>query len=271
MAKETAMLRSVFLKSIRDQRRSLIWWGLGLVLLTVVTLLFYPSVRTFPELNELLAEQDSLIRAFIGDVPDLTSPEGYLNSQLFFLMLPLLIIGFAIAQGSGAIAGEEEKGTLDMLLSNPIERWRVVVEKYGAMMVTVVALAGVTWVGLAAGALAVAMDISYVKMAEAMLAAALLGMAFGAFALALGSATGKRAKSIGIAAGVGVAGYFVNALAPVVDVLEPIRRVSPFHYYSTSDPLTNGLHLGHIGVLVALSAALLAVAVVTFQRRDLGV
>ena len=265
------MLRSVFFKTIRDQRRSLMWWGLGMVLLTVVTGLFYPSMSSVSEFNELLADENSFIRAFVGDVPDLTSPEGYLNSQLFFLMLPLLILGFAMAQGSGAIAGEEEKGTLDMLLSNPLERWRVVVDKSGAMLVTVLALAAVTWLGLAVGAAAVAMDISYVKMAEATLAAALLGMAFGALALALGSATGQRAISIGIAAGVGVASYFINALAPVVEVLEPFRWVSPFHYYSTADPLTNGLHLGHAGVLVALTAVLLAVAVVTFERRDLGV
>jgi ABC-2 type transport system permease protein len=271
MGREMAMLRSVFSKTIRDLRRSLMWWGLGLVLLTVVTQLFYPSLSSVTEFNDLLAEQDSLIRAFVGDVPDLTSPEGYLNSQVFFLMFPLLFLGFAIAQGSGAIAGEEENGTLDMLMSNPIERWRVVIEKFGALVVTVLAIAAVTWLGLAGGAAAVAMDISYVKMAEATLAAALLGIAFGALALALGSATGRKAMSIGIAAGVGVAGYFINALAPVVEVLEPFRWVSPFHYYSTADPLTNGLHLGHAGVLVALTTVLLAVAIVTFDRRDLGV
>ena len=265
------MLRNVFSKTIRDQRRSLLWWGLGLTLLTVVTMLFYPSLSEATELNDLLNDDNPLIKAFIGDVPDLTSPEGFLNSQIFFLMLPLLFLGYAISQGSGAIAGEEEKGTLDMLMSNPIDRWRVVVDKSGAMIVTVLALAAVTWAGLAVGAVVVAMDISYVKMAEATLAAALLGMAFGGFALALGSATGRRAMSIGIASGVGAASYFLNALAPAVEGLEPLRWVSPFHNYSTADPLTNGLHLGHAGVLVALTAVFLAVAVVTFRRRDLGV
>jgi ABC-2 type transport system permease protein len=265
------MLSSVFAKSVRDQRRSIMWWGLGLVLLTVVTELFYPSISTLPEFNDLLAEQDSLIRAFVGDVPDLTSPEGYLNSQVFFLMIPLLFIAFAIGQGSGAIAGEEEKGTLDMLMSNPVDRWRVALEKFAAIAVALLALAVITWAGLVVGAVIVSMDISYFRMAEPTLAGALVGMAFGAFALALGNATGRRNMSVGIAAGVGVASYFVNALAPVVEGLQTVRRVSPFHYYSTSDPLTNGLHLGHAGVLVALTLVLVAIAVVAFQRRDLGV
>jgi len=265
------MLRSVLSKTVRDQNRSLLWWGLGLIILTVVTMLFYPSLSEATELNDLLVDDNPLIKAFIGDVPDLTSPEGFLNSQIFFLMLPLMFLAFAVAQGSGAIAGEEEKGTLDMLMSNPIDRWRVVIEKFGAMIVTVLALAVVTWLGLAVGAVAVSMEISYVKMAEATLAAALLGIAFGGFALALGSATGRRAMSIGVAGGVGAASYFLNALAPAVDGLELLRWLSPFYYYSSADPITNGLHLGHAGVLVALTAVLLAIAVVTFNRRDLGV
>jgi ABC-2 type transport system permease protein len=47
--------------------------------------------------------------------------------------------------------------------------------------------------------------------------------------------------------------------------------LSPFYYYSSADPITNGLHIGHAGVLLATTAVLLAIAVVTFNRRDLGV
>ena len=39
MAKGKAILRNVFSKTVRDQRRPLLWWGLGLTLLTVVTML----------------------------------------------------------------------------------------------------------------------------------------------------------------------------------------------------------------------------------------
>lgn len=265
------MLSSVFLKTLWDQRRSLMWWGIGMAAISLITMLFYPSLSQATELNDLISDENSLIRAFVGDIEDLTSPEGFLNSQLFFLMIPLLFIGFAITQGSAAIAGEEEKGTLDLLMSSPVSRRLVLVHKWAAMLATIVALAAATWVGLAVGAVVVDMDISLIKVAEATTSAVFLAMAFGTLALALGATTGRRAFSIGIASVAGFAAYLINALTPAVEALEPARFISPFHYYSGADPITNGLHLGHVGVLLLIAVVLYVLATFAFERRDLGV
>ena len=99
----------------------------------------------------------------------------------------------------------------------------------------------------------------------------MLGLTFGALALALGCATGNRGLSIGVASALGVVAYFLNALVPLVEVLEPSRKLSPFYYYIGADPLTNGLNLGHVAVLIGLAVVLLAVAIITFNRRDLAV
>jgi len=222
-------------------------------------------------LNDLLSDENSLMRAFVGDITDLTSPEGFLNSQLFFLLIPLLFLGFAITQGSAAIAGEEEKGTLDLLMSSPVSRRHVLVHKWAAMLATIIVLAVATWVGLVVGVAAVGMDISVLKVAEATLSAGFLAMSFGTLALALGAANGRRAFSIAIASVAGVTAYLINALTPAVEALEPARYISPFHYYSGANPLENGLHLGHVGVLLLIAAVLYVLATAAFERRDLGV
>lgn len=264
------MLRSVLLKTLRDQRKSLMWWSIGVSTLMVITILFYPSIADAPEFDDLLSEMpEAIAKLFVGEVSDLTSPEGYINSQLFVLTVPLLLLIFAIARGSGAIAGEEERGTMDLLLSHPLRRWQVVLEKFAAMAVAILTLALVLWLSMIMGALAVGMDISFGQMGEVTLSAALLGLTFGSLALALGCATGNRGLCIGLATALGVAAYFLNALAPVVEVLEPSRKLSPFYYYMGADPLTNGLNPVHAVVLVVLTVALLAVALVTFERRDL--
>jgi ABC-2 type transport system permease protein len=265
------MMSNVFMKSLWDQRKSLIWWGLGFAVLMVVTILFYPSVSDTPELNELLGDETSIIRAFVGDISDMTSPEGYLNSQLYFLMVPLLVLVFAISRGSGAIAGEEESGTLDLLLSNPQSRSKVVVHKFAAMVVAITMLGIVLWLSAVIGAIFVDMDVSFVKLGEVTLSAAFLGATFGALALMLSCATGKRNLSIGVASAIGVATYFLNALVPLVDVLEPLTRLSPFYYYIDADPLTNGLSILNALVLAGLSSSMLIVALITFDRRDLAV
>ena len=53
---------------------------------------------------------------------DLASPAGYLNSQIYALLAPLLLLIFSIGGGAGAVAGEEERGTLDLLLAHPVRR-----------------------------------------------------------------------------------------------------------------------------------------------------
>ena len=265
------MLRNVFLKSLRDQRISLIFWGIGVAALSLVTILFYPAVKDAPEFSKLFEESEALTRLFAGGFTDLTSPEGYLNSQLYSLLVPILLLIFAIGQGSGAIAGEEEKGTLDILLSNPTTRLQVLMQKFAAMVVATSVLAFVLWLSVVIGGAIVDMDLSLWRTAQATLSGMLLGVLFGALALMLGSASGKRGLSTGVASALALGTYFIYAFAPLVQGLEPVEKVFPFYYYIGADPLTNGLNLAHAGVLIGITAALLAVAIVTFERRDLAV
>ena len=70
---------------------------------------------------------------------------------------------------------------------------------------------------------------------------------------------------------VALATYLVNALGSLVDWLEPLRRLSPFHWYAPGNPLVDGLSVGGLALLLGGSAVLGVVAVVTFDRRDVGV
>lgn len=166
------MLSNVFLKSLRDQRRSMVWWVIGMVLLTLITVLFYPSIKDLPDLNDLLGDSDSITRVFVGDIEDLTSPEGFLNSQLYFLLVPLVFLVFAVALGSGAIAGEERKGTLDLLLSYPLTRRSVLLQKFASMALATIALAFVVWLAVIIGAALVSMELSLLRAGEATFSAA---------------------------------------------------------------------------------------------------
>ena len=265
------MLRNVFLKSLRDQRWSLMFWGIGVAAVSLVTILFYPSVKEVPEFSKLFEETEALARVFAGGFTDLASPEGYLNSQLYSLLVPILFLIFTIGQGSGAIAGEEEKGTLDILLSNPTMRLQVLIQKFAAMVVATSVLAFVLWLSVVIGGAIVDMDLSLWRTAQVTLSGLLLGILFGALALMLGSAFGKRGLSTGIASAIAIGTYFIYALAPLVEGLEPVEKVFPFYYYIGADPLTNGLDLVHAAVLIGLTAVLLVIALVTFERRDIAV
>lgn len=265
------MLGSVFTKSLWERRRNLMWWSLGIVTLVAVTVAFYPSVRDSAADFRRMMEQipEGLRALFIGNVSDITSPVGYLNSQLFASNGPILLLVFAIGAGSRAVAGEEERHTLDLLLSNPVTRRTVVLQKWAATVVELAILCGILWgatiasgppfdLGVPQGDLAAAIGMLYLFV---------LGMA--TVALAVGCRTGRRGVAIGVGSAVAVASFLLSSLAPLSDVTEPLQKASPFYYASGATPIVNGFDAADASVLAAIVVVALAAAVWTFGRRDL--
>jgi ABC-2 type transport system permease protein len=265
------MLRNVLLKTIRDQRRALMWWSMGVAAMVLFTVPFYPSLRDQADsLNKYMQEMPEALRAiFIGEIEDITSPEGFLNSQIFIFMAPLLLSILAIGAGARAIAGEERAGTLDLLLSTPVPRRRVVIHTFAAMVVSVAVVGLALWVSLAIAGAIWDVGVPASRTAAAVGTVALLGIVFGSLSLAIGAATGSRGSAIGVAAAVGVAGYLVNSLAPLVDLFRDLKVVSPFNYYGV--PLTTGFDVGDAIVLAAMSLVMLGASAVALEGRDLGV
>jgi ABC-2 type transport system permease protein len=123
------MPTEVLAETLRERRRSLAWWTLGLVALVALNVAFYPSVRDSAGISDYGRDLPEAARAlFAGGELDIASPAGYLNSQVFALMAPLLLLIFTIGAGASAVAGEEERGTLDLLLAHPLRRRAWVVQ-----------------------------------------------------------------------------------------------------------------------------------------------
>lgn len=264
------MLRNVAVKALRDQRRSLSAWSAGFVLLVTVYVALYPSVRDNPDYSRLMNEMPESYRALItaGTGGDVTSPAGYLNIELLSLMGPLMVLVYAIGNGANAIAGEEDRGTLELLLAHPVSRARLVLDKLVALAAGVALLTAVLWLAVWVGGRAAGMDLGAGRTAAALVGLGLLGIEFGALALAVGCLTGRPGLAKAVASLVAVAAYLVNSLAPLVGWLEPLRPLSPFHSYIGHDPLLHGFAVEAAGVLALTSLALAGLAVAAFRRRD---
>lgn len=264
------MLRSVVDRSWRDHRRGLLGWTGGLLVLVAVILAVYPSVRDQPSIDELLASYPESLKAFLGMTGgvDYRSGPGYLASELFSFMVPLLVLIHGIGLGSGAIAGEEERHTLDLLLAHPITRRQLVGSQLVAIVRLQLALLAVLLVSLLAGDIGLDMHVGAVRLAQIGVDTALLGLLFATFALALGAATGRRALSSGVAGATAVAAYLLDGLANINDTLHHVRWLSPMHWYDATSVLAHGLPVANAVVLAAPTLVLAAVAVVTFDRRD---
>jgi ABC-2 type transport system permease protein len=264
------MLRSVFAKTLRDAHRGILGWSLGLAGLVAMMVAVYPSVRDNPGLDELLESYPDALKGVIGfgGELDYSSGAGYLGIELFSIMVPLLLIIAAVSAGSAAVAGEEERGTLDLLLSTPVSRRRLVLEKLGALTTELALLGAVLLVALVIGSWAGDMGVSAAHLGGATLSAVLLALGFGAIALFAGAARGRRGLAIAVAAAAAVGAYFVDTLSSLSGFLAAIEVGSPFYHYSASDPLRHGLDAGHVAFLLAVVVVAAALAVVAADRRD---
>ncbi len=266
------MLRSVLMKTLRDGRRAFAWWTIGIAGLVALMVAVFPTVRDNEELNDLVQEYPEALKGFIafgGEVDYLSGP-GYLGSELFSFMVPLLFLIAAVGAGAGAIAGEEDRGTLDLLLSAPVSRVRVALEKLGALAIEVAGLGAVLFACLALGAPVVDMDVATGKLGAACASAVALSLVFGGLAFGLGAATGHRVLAIGVAVALAVVTYVVNGLAPLVPAFEAVQELTPFYQYAAADPLRAGLDVWRAVLLLGLGTLFGLVGVAAFTRRDIA-
>lgn len=266
------MLRNVYLVTLRRRLRGLLWWSLGVVVMSGWIVGFYPSIReSAGQYSEILERMpEGLRNLFFAEDLDLGSPEGYLGVEAFSFVVPILLLIYAIGFAASTLAGEERAGQLDLLLASPVSRRSVVAQKAAAMLTGLLVLGAVLWASLALGGLGVGMGIPAWHLLSAVISAVLLAWAFGAVALLAGAITGRRPVAIGVASTLAVFTYLLNGLAPLVDALEPFRVLSPFFWYLGGEPLLRGLEPWHAASLLGLTVAAWFGATLVFERRDLA-
>ncbi len=255
---------------LRERRRSLVLWAIALAAINATYVAFWPAMGAGEEMQALVENMpEGLVQALGYDA--IGTPTGYLESTVFGLLAPALLLVFAIGAGARLLAGEEEDGTLELELAHPIARRRVVAERLGTLVVTVVALVAVTTAVVLALVAAVDMDVAASAIVATAAGLLLLVLGFGLVAFGLGALTGRHGVALGVAGGLAVLAYVTDALAALVDWGRWLEAFSPFSWYLGPDPLTTGWHAGSLAALAAISVVAALVALVAFDRRDVGV
>ena len=258
--------RSLFLKTLHDQRWQVAGYGLALFAMAALIISIWPSYRTSLEVIDL----PPAIEAFLGTDLWIGTPAGFVSAE-YFSWIPVLLLVFVVVQGTGAIAGEESSGTIDILLAQPVPRSTMVIAKTAATVVSTVAIVVMGFAGFAMTIPPVDIDLS---VWDAFLASANLlpiALLFYALSLWLGAVAPSRGIAAGIAIGLVTLAYFANTIAAGVDALSWMKYGSPFYYYGAGLPLVEGIDRAHAGGLLAVAALFFALALRTFEARDVTI
>lgn len=260
------MLSSVFAKSVRDQRWALLGWSIGVVLLVVVQAAVWPTMRDLPAFEEMLAGYPEALRDLF-DLGAMATGVGFFNVELFSLVLPILFVVFAVGRGARLVAGEEEQGSLDVVLVTPVSTTSLLLQKAAALAVGVAVLAVVVFVTVLVCVPVFDLGFGVGELAPGVLAMWLLGTELGCVALAVGAVTGRRHIALAVAGAVAVVSYVLYALGQIVEAIQPWQQLSPVHQAVSEGPLGGGVPAS-FGWLVLVTVLVVVAALPAFDRRD---
>ncbi len=259
-------LHSIYVKSLRDQRWQIVGFGLSLAAIAALDVLIWPAYKDQLQLLEL----PPAIEAFLGTDLAIGTPAGFLNAE-FFSWVTILLIVYAVMQGTGAIAGEESSGTMDLLLAQPVHRSSVVLAKAAAAITGAALIILVGYGGFLVPMLFVSMaGLSSWDVFVACANMLPVTLFFLGLSLWLGAVAPSRAYASGAAIAVATAAYLIDSLAAGVESISGMRYASPFYYYGRGMPLVEGIEWPHVALLVGLTAIFIALAMRTFERRDIA-
>ncbi|HKH09988.1 MAG TPA: ABC transporter permease subunit [Rubrobacter sp.] len=259
-------LPALVLHTVRSQARGVLIWGAALGLYSAAILASFTTLSgSADQMNQLLSTYpQGMLEAF--GITDLANVENYMSSQVF-LLAPLALAFFPILTAAGTIAGAEERGTIDVLLGNPIPRWQLVVGSFVSMALSLLGILAIVGALTQVTAVLMDVDLSPDSTAAAVLNMWPLCLLFGAAAMLCSAVFHRRALAIALPASLLFAMYLLDTLGRVSKDLEDLQPFSAFYYYGSA--IEDGIDRSDFAGLTLVALALVLLAVLAFRRRDI--
>ncbi len=261
--------RSIYLKTVRGFRVPIFGWGVGLGVLMAAVLAAVPTLLSTAGARAAVVALGSSF-AIIAEPIKIDTPGGYATWKYGLTILVVCI--WPILASTGMLRGEEERGSMDILLSLPRARLQVAVEKVAALWTALVAMGLVVGLLTYASGPAVKGDISLGSSIAFGLNLSFICGVFGGIGLLVSQFTRERRTAAGITSGLLLIFIVLDAMHRVAPGTLWLSRLSPVYYYNLSKPLVAGYGVDVVGILVmvGLNVLLRGLAVWLFVRRDVG-
>ena len=260
------MSRSVFTKWLWDGRRGLLGWMVAIAVVGGAYASFWPLMNESWLQQAMTSFPPALMEAL--GYTDISTAAGYLNATVYGLLTAILMLVYSVTAGARIIAGDEQAGTLELILAHPVSRTRVAVQRFAALVVSIALLVTVYWLAMLIVAGPANLGIGSGALAAMHVHVAAFGVLFAAISFSVGAATGRRDLALALGAGAGVLAYALRGLLPQVEALTWVKDYSAFTWLNGSKPLANGVDPGHLGLMLGIAVVLAAIGTWVFTRRD---
>ncbi|MBN1661253.1 MAG: ABC transporter permease subunit [Anaerolineae bacterium] len=258
-----------FKHTLRRLRGQIIGWSIGVALYGVLMASLFDSIAEIEGLQEMLASYPPEILAFFGDMMSISTPSGYMD--IYYSTYMHLIIGIlAISAAAGLIVGDEEKGTLDLILAHPISRTFLFWGRLLAYVVALIIILLAGWLSWVIPAQGTGMTLTWIEFLRPFLPLFGILVLFGGLALALSMVMPSSRMAGMVAGALLVANFLLEGLASADERLHDIFQFTPFYFYQGGQAIS-GVNWGWLAGLVGVALFLALFAWWRFQQRDIRV
>ena len=258
----------LLIQELRQRRNAVLLWGAGLCFFPIVYLGIYPQTA-----DEMQGLADLEIYQTMG--VSLGGLEEWIGSILV-LFVPLVLSIYAVINGTGTLAGEEEDGRLELIVTLPLPRWQIVTAKALALgislLIILVVVSLVSVVVFLSIENQVETELIPWDVFSAMLSTWPLLFAVGMLSMFLASFAARRRIASILAAVIVIVSYFGSNLASTTSALEPFEPFFLFTYLdATRTAVTKGQQATDVLTLVLIGIVSLGLTLFFFHRRKLTV
>jgi ABC-2 type transport system permease protein len=264
-------MNAVVAWELKRRRWFIVWWTVGIASLIAVTVLAYKAIgHDAKQLNSTFDSISSSAGGFFGG-SDFFSPVGYMSSQIYYILLPILVIIMAATLAASLVNRDENDSTVEYTLARAISRRQLLFAKAIVGLAVIAIVSILTYAVTVASVHVAGITISQTDLFITHALSFAFSASFGMIAFALMAAsqlTRKAAISFAIVLALG--GYVVSSLAGLVHWLEAPAKFMPYHYYDTVGLLGGHIERGLVWYLVGVSVVAAVLATVGYARRDIG-
>jgi ABC-2 type transport system permease protein len=234
--------------------------------------------------REIFGGPGRILQTLIGGVGiSLFRPDDMLSIGYVHPLVQAILCVWAIGRASGAIAGEIDRGTMELLLAQPLARFRVLLAHGTVDLLTIPVLCLSLWGGDWLGTWIVQMGtptdpsqqfvVEPATFAPAMASVASLLFAISGYTIWISSLGRFRSRVLGLAVLITLLQFLINAVGQLWEPLEGLRPWTVFYYYQPQNMILRRLSVWEsmegVLVLFAVGCVGYALALWTFCRRDL--
>jgi ABC-2 type transport system permease protein len=259
-----------FKHTLRRLRGQIVGWGIGLGLYGLMMVSLFDSIVNIEGIEELLANYPPELMAFFGDsMTGFTSPEGYIDLYYFFYM-PVIIGIFAVSVGASLLVGDEEKGTLDLILAYPVSRTALFWGRWLGFAAATAVILFISWLSWTIPAGSVGLDLTWLELLRPFIPLLAILLFWGGLALLLSYFLPSARAASMTTGSLLVANFLLNGLANANEDLTAVTEYLPLHFFQSGDAI-GGINGRWLTGLLAAAVAFALLAWLRFQRRDIRV